>query len=663
MSEHRRLDPETLLKQIQQEELDSADQSGILKIYLGYSAGVGKTYRMLQNALMLKNQGVDVVVGVVETHKRAETEALLAGLEIIPRRKIDYQGIQVDELDIDALIKRRPALALVDELAHTNIAGSRNTKRYQDIDELIKAGINVATTLNVQHLESTNDIIVKMTGIKVKEIVPDSFFNSADEIELVDIPIEELEKRLKEGKVYIPEKARLAMLEFFNKSNLMGLRELSLRYTARQVSEEILSYMRNKAIKNPIPVGSRLLVAMGPSPSNQNLIRIGSRMAEDLEADWFAVTVESMQFGNMNEGQQKQLTSNIKLAESLGAKVVNLVGDRVATEIAEYARENNITLILTGFSSRSRLNNFLRGSIVDELIRLARPIQIMLVETEDKKSIQKTSIQASKKQPWAHYSLSTLIVSAFSGLSFLLFPYIGFVNITMLLLLPLLVIGVFWGKKPALWATFLSVGYLDFFFVKPFFNLSIEDIQYLPVFIVFFAVGVTTSILSDLLKWRIDTYRKQEKFLNRIYQYSRDLLSRNNLQDVVRFIQQELSDFFQAEALVLLPNAVKELRLQPDNEITGHFSEKEISISQWVYQNNKPAGIGTDTLSSSLWYYLPLSSNRTVSGVLAIRKLSEEQTFSSDEESYLDSFSAISATAISRALSWSSTMDFIIKSL
>ena len=419
MAEHRRLDPETLLRQIQQEELDNDDQSGILKIYLGYSAGVGKTYRMLQNAMMLQKQGVDVVVGVVETHKRAETEAMLEGLEVISRKKIDYQGIQVDEMDIDALIKRRPALALVDELAHTNMSGSRNTKRYQDIEELIKAGINVATTMNVQHLESINDVIEKMTGIKVREIVPDSFFDGADEIELVDIPIEELEKRLKEGKVYIPEKARVAMLEFFKKTNLMGLRELSLRYTARQVSEEILSYMREKAIKNPIPVGSRLLIALGPSPSSQNLIRIGSRMAEDLEAQWFAVSVESLQFGSPNESRKKQLADNIKLAESLGAKVVNLVGDRVALEIAEFARDNNITLILTGFSSRSRLDNFLRGSIVDELIREARPIQVMLVETNDNKKQDSAGVRSRNKQPWFHYFLSTLIIGAFSSVSYL----------------------------------------------------------------------------------------------------------------------------------------------------------------------------------------------------------------------------------------------------
>jgi len=381
MAEQRRLDPETILNRMKMEEANVSDKSGILKIYLGYSAGVGKTYRMLLNARNLKAKGIDVVVGIAVTHGRADTDALLSGLEILPLKNVNYQGIDVDEFDIDAVLKRKPGLVLVDELAHTNIPGSRHNKRYEDIEELLGNGINVATALNVQHLESINDIIEQMTGVNVRETVPDSFFDKADEIELVDVPIEELETRLKEGKVYIPEKARTAMLEFFKRSNLMGLRELSLRYTARQVSDELLDYMRLNAIKNPIPVGSRILVAISAGVSSQKLIRIGHRMAEDLDAEWFTVHVESIQFGNLDAKQRDQISKNLKLAEDLGANTVTLVANRVADELAAFAKENHITLILIGFSIRSAFDNFIRGSVVDELIRKARPVQVMLVDT------------------------------------------------------------------------------------------------------------------------------------------------------------------------------------------------------------------------------------------------------------------------------------------
>ncbi len=664
MPEQRRLDPETILKRMKMEEADESDNSGILKIYLGYSAGVGKTYRMLLNAQNLKKNGVDAVVGIAETHGRVDTDALLNGLEIVPRKKVVYQGITVDEFDIDAVLKRRPGLVLVDELAHTNIPGSRHNKRYEDIEELINNGINVATTLNVQHLESINDIIEQMTGVNVKETVPDNFFDKADEIELVDIPIEELETRLKEGKVYIPEKARIAMLEFFKRSNLMGLRELSLRYTARQVSDELLDYMRQNAIKSPIPVGSRILVAISPSLSSQKLIRIGHRMSEDLDAEWFTVHVESVQFGNLEELQRTQVSKNLKLAEDLGAKTVTLIADRVADELASFAKENHITLILIGFSSRSRFDNFIRGSVVDELIRKARPVQVMLVDTspEPRRKVKKT--EGVKVLEWTKYLASASVIIAFTLLSYLFFKILGFTNIIMIMLIPVLLVSYFGGRSQGIWASLLAVIALDFFFVKPYYSFAISDILYLPIFIIFFVVGVTTSVLSDLVRWRIDRYRRQEKFLNTIYNFSKELLTHNFLNEILGSITNNFGDFFKCDVMALLPGKEDTVKIMASTERSMKFGENEIGISQWVYKNGKTAGKGTDTLSSSPWYYIPMSANNSVIGVIAVYKRGGGgDSFTKEEIAYLDSFANIAAMSVSRALSMSSYMDYVIKSL
>jgi two-component system sensor histidine kinase KdpD len=663
MPEIRRLDPETILKRMQMEESGKNDLSGLLKIYLGYSAGVGKTYRMLQSAGILKKKGVDVIVGLAETHGRAETNEMLAGLEVIPRLKIEYQGIVFEEFDLDAVLKRKPALVLVDELAHTNVPGSRHNKRFEDIEELLNSGINVVTTLNVQHLESINDIVEQMTGIKVREIVPDSFFDKADEIELVDVPIEELETRLREGKVYIPEKARIAMLEFFKRSNLMGLRELSLRYTARQVSDELLDYMRQNAIKSPIPVGSRILVAISAASSSQKLIRIGHRMAEDLDAEWFTVHVESSQFGNQSEELRAQVSKNLKLAEDLGAKTVTLVANKVADEIAIFAKENHITLILIGFSSRSRLDNLIRGSVVDELIRLAKPIQVMLVDTAPGPLPKGREMEGGKSAGITAYLLSSSVILAVSFLSFLLIKILGFTNIIMLMLIPVLLISYYGGLKQGIWSSLLSVVVLDFFFVKPVFSFAISDIIYLPIFIVFFIVGATTSILSDLVRWRIDRFRKQEKFLNTIYNFSKELLTHNFLNEILGSIIKNFGDFFKSDVVILLPGKEDNIKVMANTENSIPFGDNEIGISHWVYKNGKPAGRGSETLASSKWYYLPLTANNTVIGVLALLKTEDSASFSKEESSYLDSFANIAAMSISRALSMSSYMEYVMKSL
>jgi len=663
MAEFRRLDPETILRRMQEEEESGKESGGILKIYLGYSAGVGKTYRMLQNASGLRKAGIDVAIGVVETHGRAETEALLEGLEILPRKKIAYQGIDLTEMDIDGILARRPGLVLVDELAHTNVPGSRNLKRWQDVEELLKAGINVATALNVQHLESVNDVVEKMTGVSVREVVPDRLAEEADEIELVDVPIEELERRLKEGKVYIPEKARVAMAEFFKKSNLMGLRELALRFTARQVSEEMLTYMSENAIHNPLPVGSRIMIAVGPSPSSKNLVRTAHRMAADLDAVWFAVHVESPRIGRMGTEERRRLSENLKLAEDLGAKAVTLVGDRVSDELVRFARENGVTLVLLGFSSRSPLENLFGGSIGNEIIRNIKPIQVMFVDTGE------TPLSHERKKTrrvgWdvLRTAASVAFICAVTAICYMFRTNLGFNNISMIMLLPVVAIGINWGFRLGLLSSLLAVASLDFFFVEPYFNFDVNDVRYLPLFLSFFVVGLMSSFLSDRVRWRIEKYREEERFLRSINLFSRELLKLANLKEILEQSAAGVAGFFDTDVTVLVPNKQDEVQLSAVSSEFGGLTDNERGIAQWVYRNGKTAGLGTETLSSSVWYFMPLSSSGAAIGVLALRRKKEAFAFTGDELRVLDSFANIISMAISRAQTLSRSMAFLIDSL
>ena len=383
----KRPDPNELLAQIKQEEEDVAElkkkgDRGKLKIFLGYCAGVGKTYRMLQEAAANKISKVDVVIAIVETHKRSETEALVSGLEIIPRKAIEYSGLALEEMDTDAVLSRRPALALVDELAHSNVPGSRHLKRYQDVEELLNAGIDVFTTLNIQHIESMVDIVQQISGIKVAETVPDRIITLADQVELVDLTPEKLLERLREGKVYIPKKAEQAMHRFFKIGNLLALRELSLHYTARQVDDDVREHMKKNAISGPWPVGSRVLVSISASSTSERLLRFTHRMAQDLDAEWFAAYVSSPQQVDLGEKARLQLDKNIRLAEDLGARVVQLKGVAVADEILAFARSRNVTLIVAGSSRRSHAEQILKGSIINELVKKSGSISVLITGEE-----------------------------------------------------------------------------------------------------------------------------------------------------------------------------------------------------------------------------------------------------------------------------------------
>ena len=449
--------PDALLRRLKREEQEAKPGRGLLKIILGSAAGVGKTYHMLEEAQSLRKDCVDVVAAIVETHGRPETEALLEGLEVIPRHHVEHGGVTLEELDLDAVLERHPTIALVDELAHTNAPGSRHDKRYQDVEELLEAGVNVYSTLNIQHIESLNDIVYQITGVKVRETLPDRIVELADEIEVVDLPPEELLQRFRDGKVYFPPKAEQAMQRFFRKGNLLGLREMALRYAARKVDEDMRSYMERHGIIGPWPAGSRLLVCISASPLSERLIRTGQRMSADLDAEWFAVYVESPQEAPSTEAAKDQLSRNLRLARELGARVQVLIGRNIAEEILAFAREHNVTLIIVGLPRRSLWNRWLRGSVVNEVISQSGQIHVLVIggtETEQKKEADTAPAVSGSWQPF-YGSLAS--VAATTGFCWIFQHWLGLINIAMILLLPVIYSGMTWGRRSGWVASFLAV--------------------------------------------------------------------------------------------------------------------------------------------------------------------------------------------------------------
>jgi two-component system sensor histidine kinase KdpD len=417
---------------------------------------------MLEEAQALKAKGRDVVIGLVETHKRSETEILRQGLVSIPLRHIEYGGITLEEMDLDAVLERRPEVVLVDELAHTNAAGSRHNKRYQDVEELLDAGIGVFTTVNIQHIESLNDTIFQITGVKVEETIPDSIIERANDIKLVDLPIETLFQRLHEGKVYIPEQAKKAMERFFQKGPLLGLRELSLRYTARKVDAELRSYMVTHAILGPWPAGSRLLVCVSQSPLSERAIRATHQLASDLRAEWFAAYVESPN-QVLKSIEQEQLSKNLHLVERLGGKIAILTGERAADEIISFARDSNITLMLVGAPRRSVWRELISGSVVYDLMRRSGSIDMLVVGSSDIKEKAQYRQFTGLKYDWRRIVGSIILLLTMTAICWILKPGLEFVNIAMLFLVPIIISSILWGRLAGITTSILAVAILDFF--------------------------------------------------------------------------------------------------------------------------------------------------------------------------------------------------------
>lgn len=643
--------PEALLQGLKDEEKPPVEKTTRLTIFLGYAAGVGKTYTMLQRARLAKGLQTDVVVGLAETHGRVETEALLEGLEIIPRKRIEYGGLTLEEMDLDAILARRPQAVLVDELAHTNAPGSRHAKRYQDVEELLNAGISVFSTLNVQHIESANDVVFQISGIRVQETVPDSILERADDLALVDLPPEELLKRFREGKVYVPAKAEQAMRRFFQTGNLMALRELALRVTARRVEDEMVSYMKEHAIQGPWPAGTRLMVSVGHNPASQRLIRQTHQMAQDLGAEWYAVHVESPFQRPLSDSAWEQLSANLRLAEELGGKEVLLVGAPLAQELLDFARANNVTLLSLGASSRPWWRFLSRRSLVDEVIRLRGPINILVGGAQPGEARLEPGLRLWRQSDWLPSLWSILVIAAATLLCLPLQGRQEFVNIVMVLLLSVVVCGAVWGKRAGFLASILAVASLDFFFAKPYYTFAVTDVRFLPTFFVFVGVALAMSFLADMVRRQGQNAKQRERFVSALYEFSRNMMEAREQGEVLSRATSTITRAFDCEVTFLLPDGKGELIVLARSEGASPFGEKEAAVATWAFKNKQPAGRGSETLSSSAWYHVPLKTHSEVCGVLAVRVSDPdkwEEFKSPDRRKLLESFANVVALALFR---------------
>ncbi|MGE5398237.1 MAG: DUF4118 domain-containing protein, partial [Chitinophagales bacterium] len=518
MKENLKRDPDAILAKIKEEA------HGKLTVFIGAAAGVGKTYAMLEAAHERVAEGVDLIVGWIETHGRKETEALLNGLPVIRPLAIEYRGKFFDEMDLDDILHRRPGLVLVDELAHTNIPGSRHPRRYLDVEELLNNGISVYTTLNIQHIESLNDVVAQITGVRVRETVPDNFLERADQIQLVDIPAEELIRRLEEGKVYVPEMAAQALRKFFRPGNINALRELALRQTAHRIDRQIEDYRHLHGIANPWPAGERVLACVSSSPFGVHVLRGARRMADSLKAELIAAYVETPRYLPKDQYSKESLTRNIQLAEDLGAEIITLSGTNVAEEVLELARNRNVSQIVLGKPLRSRWIERIQGSVVEDIIRGSAGMSVHVIpgEKETKESTI-TTRNPRKKVNISSYFWVVIQVVIITVIGYFGKDTLGLPNIGMLYLLPVLLASARMGLGPSIAAAILGVLAYDFFLIPPILFLTVADIRYLITFAVFLLVAITTGTMANRLRYRIRESRIRETRTRALYDLAREI--------------------------------------------------------------------------------------------------------------------------------------------
>ncbi|HXX85744.1 MAG TPA: two-component system sensor histidine kinase KdpD [Casimicrobiaceae bacterium] len=647
----QRPDPDQLLAEFKAEEVRAA--RGRLKIFFGASAGVGKTYAMLAAAQTLRRTGTDVVVGFVETHGRAETSALVEGLEQLPPLLLDVKGASVKEFNLDAALARHPALILVDELAHTNAPGARHPKRWQDVDELLAAGVDVFTTLNVQHLESLNDVVGGITGIRVWETVPDTFFDEADEVVLVDIPADELLARLKAGKVYIPEQIERAAGNFFRKGNLMALRELALRRTADRVEDDVQAYRTDEAIERVWKTEASLLCCVGPSPGGEHVVRSAARLAIQLDIEWTAVYVETPALQRLPPSERERILKTVKLAQDLGAKTAILSSGDAASAVVEYARTHNCSKVVLGRAPTGRRWPWASG-IAKRVGKLAPDVDVIEMGRGEAKPAtpatqavsEDTTEPSSRMRKRLAYVWTLLACVATALIATPLMPYFDLANIVMLFLMTVVLVAVKFGRGPAVAAALISVASFDFFFVPPRFSFAVTDLQYLLTFVVMLAVGLITGQMTAGLRYqaRIASYREQRA--RALYEFARDMSSLLQTEQVVEAATKFIESTFQARVAILIPDEQERLQLPG-----GGAAALDIDVraaAQWAYDKSQPAGAGTDTLPGSEFLYVPLRAPMRTRGVLAIRASNRRLLMIPEQRRHLDTFAALVAIALER---------------
>jgi len=637
--------PEAMLKLAQAEEVTA--ELGKLKIFLGYAAGVGKTYAMLEAARKRKADGRDVVAGYVESHGRAETDALLEGLEVLPRREVPYLGVALPEMDLDAILNRRPQIVLVDELAHSNAPGSRHEKRWQDVEEILAAGIDVYTTVNIQHFESLNDVVAQITGIIVRETVPDRLLDLAFEIKLIDIPPEDLLQRLHEGKVYIPDQAAMAIEKFFRPGNLMALRELSLRRTAARVDDQMRAYMETQAIAGPWPTAERLLVCVSGSPYSEKLIRATCRLAEELKAQWFTVYIETPGGSRHVRENRERIWRDLRLAESLGAQVATVTATDITDAVMEYAGRHNITRIVMGKPNKPRWRELLSPPVVDRVIRRSGAIDVVIVSIEEEQP--RDAANVTKRHPPFEvrgYTASLLLIVAATLLCELLRPFLAPTNMVMVYLLAVVVASVRLGRKPAIATAFLGVLAFDFFFVPPRLTFVVADTQYLLTFLGLLVVGLVISTLVARARERAEVMRARELQTASLYYLSRDLAASVDITAVLKAVVTNVEEALNAQVAILLPEGERLDILAASDGLV--LDTKEQAVADWAFRNSHPAGRATDTLVSAELIYLPLQTPASVLGIMGVRLANEQAYHSQENRRLLDAFATQAAMAMER---------------
>ncbi|MDN7612075.1 DUF4118 domain-containing protein [Burkholderia cepacia] len=657
-----RPDPDQLLDKLQRDE--EKQRRGQLKIFFGASAGVGKTYAMLQAARQRLQEGVDVVVGIVETHGRSETAALLDGLDVLPLARIDYRGRTLAEFDLDGALARQPQLILVDELAHSNVQGARHMKRWQDVYELLDAGIDVYTTVNVQHLESLNDVVGAITGIRVWETVPDRVFDAADEVTLVDLPAEELLERMRDGKVYLAQQAERAVRNFFRKGNLIALRELALRRTADRVDAQMREYRADRSIQRIWQARERLLVCVGPGPEAPTLVRAAARLAASLKADWIAVYVETPRLQRLPDARRQRTLDALKLAAELGAETATLAGADAVAALIGYAKVRNVSKIVAGGSPKVGLVRRFARPFGEQLAERAGDVDLMLIRASASDEARAAPLDArardwrdafaqfgTHRSPPRHYVYAAAICAAITVVASLVSERLDLTNLVMLYLLGVVFSAVRLGRGPGVLQSFLSVAAFDYFFVPPRMSFSVSDTQYLLTFFGMLLTSLVISHLTSTLTRQASVAQRRERRTGAIYAMARELGAALTTEQIVEIGSRHVGEVFRARVAFLLPDSADKVRQkieEPDAAVTLTGADLDSDVGQWVYDQQKPAGRGTDTLPATVALYLPLKAPMRTRGVLAVASREPRELEVPEQQRMLDAFAAQIALALER---------------
>jgi two-component system sensor histidine kinase KdpD len=638
-----RADPDALLKRVNESEAKRLRTK--LKIFFGFAPGVGKTYAMLEAARRLGEDGVDVVVGCVETHGRPETEALVEGLTVLPRRHIEHRGVILDEFDLEAALARKPTILLLDELAHTNAPGVRHQKRWQDAFDLLDAGIEVHATLNVQHLESLNDVVAQITTVRVRETVPDAVLERADEIELVDLPADELLLRLREGKVYVPEQAAAALGNFFRRGNLLALREIALRRTADLVDVDVRAYREEHGIGETWPAGERIVVGVGPSPSSARLVRAARRMAEGLRAPWTAVWVERpTPYG---PADRERLEKHLRLAESLGGDVVRLAGAVPADAILSYAKRHNVTRLIVGKPTHSRFKDLLSGSFVEQLVRGSGGIDVHVISGDSRTAPPSEEDEPKRPSAWPDYLLAAELVAVATGIAAVADQFLALPDIVMIFLVAIILTAVRVGRGPSVLAAALSVAAYDFFFVPPRYTFAVSDTRHVLTFAMMFAVGITLSELTVRVRTQAREARHREAITAALYALARDLGAATDGVSVAASLAKRGADAFDGSVAVLVAGPdgrLNELARSGDAVLDA----RDLSVARWAQTHGRVAGLGSDTLPGARAACVPLSTDGRVLGVMAYVPRIPGRVPDAEQRHLLDALGRQGALALER---------------